>query len=77
MISEDRKKDINDSHGTFFAETENGRRVPRAIYVDLEPTVIGEFNFIALCEMNIFCKIRFCLEIFAESCHLPDIQEFC
>ena len=27
---------------TFFQETGRGKYVPRAIYVDLEPTVIGE-----------------------------------
>lgn len=31
----------DDSFTTFFSETGNGRHVPRAIMVDLEPTVIG------------------------------------
>lgn len=26
---------------TFFSETSNGRYVPRALLVDLEPTVVG------------------------------------
>ena len=43
-VSEDRLNDVNDSHGTFFAEMESGRRVPRAVYVDLEPTVVGRFR---------------------------------
>ena len=31
---------------TFFQETGRGKYVPRAIYVDLEPTVVGEsFNY--------------------------------
>ncbi|EOB05049.1 Tubulin alpha chain, partial [Anas platyrhynchos] len=29
------------SFGTFFSETGSGKHVPRAIFVDLEPTVIG------------------------------------
>ena len=29
------------SFGTFFSETGKGRYVPRAIMVDLEPTVVG------------------------------------
>lgn len=29
--------------GTFFSEVENGKMVPRAVMVDLEPTVVGEF----------------------------------
>lgn len=28
-------------YGTFFSEVENGKMVPRAIMVDLEPTVVG------------------------------------
>ncbi|GCB76889.1 hypothetical protein scyTo_0021046 [Scyliorhinus torazame] len=32
----------DDSFDTFFCETGNGKHVPRAIFVDLEPTVIGE-----------------------------------
>ena len=31
-----------DSYSTFFAETGAGRRVPRAVLVDLEPTVVDE-----------------------------------
>ena len=30
------------SYSTFFSEVEGGRRVPRAVFVDLEPTVIDE-----------------------------------
>ena len=33
----------DDSFSTFFSETGNGRHVPRAVMVDLEPTVIGNF----------------------------------
>lgn len=32
----------DDSFTTFFCETGAGKHVPRAIFVDLEPTVIGE-----------------------------------
>lgn len=41
----------DDSFSTFFSETGAGKHVPRAIFVDLEPTVIGnyrKFNFWAL-----------------------------
>jgi tubulin alpha len=31
-----------DSFTTFFSETQGGKHVPRAIYVDLEPTVCDE-----------------------------------
>jgi tubulin alpha len=30
------------SSSTFFSETSSGKRVPRAVFVDLEPTVIDE-----------------------------------
>lgn len=32
----------DDSFTTFFSETSNGKHVPRAVMVDLEPTVVGE-----------------------------------
>lgn len=32
----------DDSFTTFFSETGTGKYVPRAIFVDLEPTVIGQ-----------------------------------
>ena len=34
------------SFGTFFYETGAGKNVPRAIMVDLEPTVIGKYLFL-------------------------------
>jgi len=33
---------VDESFSTFFSETGNGRHVPRAVMVDLEPTVIDE-----------------------------------
>lgn len=32
----------DDSFNTFFSETGAGKHVPRTVFVDLEPTVIGE-----------------------------------
>lgn len=32
----------DDAFSTFFSETGAGKHVPRAIFVDLEPTVIGK-----------------------------------
>ena len=32
----------DDSFNTFFSETGAGKHVPRAIFVDLEPTVVDE-----------------------------------
>ena len=31
----------DDSFNTFFSETPSGKHVPRAIFVDLEPSVVG------------------------------------
>ena len=32
----------DDSFSTFFSETSSGKHVPRAVFVDLEPTVVGK-----------------------------------
>ena len=32
----------DDSFNTFFSETGTGKHVPRAVFVDLEPSVIDE-----------------------------------
>ncbi|TRY61417.1 hypothetical protein TCAL_10640 [Tigriopus californicus] len=34
----------DDSFNTFFSETSSGKHVPRAVFVDLEPTVIDEIK---------------------------------
>ena len=34
----------DDSFNTFFSETGAGKHVPRAVFVDLEPTVVGKSN---------------------------------
>ena len=31
----------DDSFTTFFSETGSGKHVPRAVFVDLEPSVVG------------------------------------
>lgn len=33
-----------DSCDTFFCVSGSGKRVPRAVYVDLEPTCIGKYS---------------------------------
>ena len=32
----------DDSFNTFFSETGAGKHVPRAVFIDLEPTVVDE-----------------------------------
>lgn len=34
----------DDSFSTFFSETGAGKHVPRAVFIDLEPTVIGKWE---------------------------------
>lgn len=34
----------DDSFNTFFSETGAGKHVPRAVFVDLEPTVVGKLT---------------------------------
>ena len=33
---------FDDSYNTFFSETGSGKHVPRSLFVDLEPTVVGK-----------------------------------
>ncbi|KAJ8415656.1 hypothetical protein AAFF_G00402130 [Aldrovandia affinis] len=35
---------VDSSFGTFFSETQAGKRVPRAVFIDLEPTVVDEIR---------------------------------
>ena len=34
----------DDSFNIFFSETRAGKHVPRAVFVDLEPTVVGKLK---------------------------------
>lgn len=38
----------DDSYNTFFSETGSGKHVPRAVFVDLEPTVVGKIKFFCI-----------------------------
>jgi len=42
MIANATENRVDDSFSTFFSETGSGKFVPRALFVDLEPTVIDE-----------------------------------
>ena len=53
----------DDSFNTFFSETGAGKHVPRAVFVDLEPTVVGKFvTIIFICDdaLKIF---RVCVQM--------------
>ena len=38
------KNDQNQNYRTFFNESNSGKLVPRAVFVDLEPTVINQLR---------------------------------
>ena len=42
----------DDSFNTFFSETGAGKHVPRAVFVDLEPTVIGNYKILGMFEFE-------------------------
>ena len=42
-------KSQDDSFSTFFNETGAGKHVPRAIFADLEPTVVGKLARCLIC----------------------------
>ncbi|XP_057313582.1 tubulin alpha chain-like [Hydractinia symbiolongicarpus] len=44
LVSADHEAEPGDSSGSFFSEMESGRQVPRAIFVDLEPSVVDEIR---------------------------------
>ncbi|XP_033370613.1 tubulin alpha chain-like 3 [Parus major] len=39
---------VDSSFETFFCETASGKHVPRAVFIDLEPTVIGKTQILPL-----------------------------
>ncbi len=43
MPSDKNIERIDDCFNTFFIETGGGKYVPRTVFMDLEPTVVGEF----------------------------------
>ena len=60
----------DDSFNTFFSETGAGKHVPRAVFVDLEPTVVGKLKkAFHLRRLNNFfsafveCIVKLCEEI--------------
>ena len=65
MPSDDSEGIADDSFNTFFSETSSGKHVPRALFVDLEPTVIDEIRtgkiFLKHCILSIEIKISITL----------------
>ena len=44
MVEHDTTGEYDDSFSTFFSTTGTGKHVPRALFVDLEPSVIDEVS---------------------------------
>ena len=44
----------DDSFNTFFSETGSGKHVPRAVFVDLEPSVVGRCCFSCVLYLNMY-----------------------
>ena len=44
MPSDKKASYTSDCFNTFFNETSSGKMVPRAVMVDLEPTVVGKYR---------------------------------
>lgn len=45
LMNEEGASRNDESFSTFFNETGNGKHVPRALFLDLEPNVIGKKFF--------------------------------
>jgi tubulin alpha len=41
QMPSDKTIQSDESFNTFFSETSAGKHVPRAVFIDLEPTVVG------------------------------------
>ena len=64
MPSDDSAGIADDSFNTFFSETGAGKHVPRAVFIDLEPSVIGiEDLVITFCYRPILHNIHYTDEI--------------
>ena len=59
----------DDSFNTFFSETGSGKHVPRAIYVDLEPTVVGKSRVTSDSQEE-FLRPQFCTIVALSSAKL-------
>jgi hypothetical protein len=46
----------DDSFNTFFSETGAGKHVPRAVFLDLEPTVVGGYLYVSN-EKCVWCVV--------------------
>ena len=69
-VQEYQEEAADDSFTTFFATTGSGKHVPRAVFVDLEPTVVDEVRIGPRSNPLDLILIRFELEL-TGSCSTP------
>ena len=69
-VQEYQEEAADDSFTTFFATTGSGKHVPRAVFVDLEPTVVDEVRIGPRSNHLDLILIRFELEL-TGSCSTP------
>ena len=69
-VQEYQEEAADDSFTTFFATTGSGKHVPRAVFVDLEPTVVDEVRTGPRSNHLDLILIRFELEL-TGSCSTP------
>ena len=53
----------DDSFNTFFSETGAGKHVPRAVFVDLEPTVVGKFTLFDITSFIFVVRVLYFVKI--------------
>ena len=67
----------DDSFNTFFSETGAGKHVPRAVFVDLEPSVVGKLpeaiNLVLIHTASIDCATG--ADAFPVNAHVNSIRQ--
>lgn len=56
----------DDSFSTFFSETGAGKHVPRAVFVDLEPSVIGQSSTAREVQAYLVCRDLVWIDLLAD-----------
>lgn len=66
-----------DSFNTFFSETSAGKHVPRAVFVDLEPSVVGVYpKYLLITRIKIFSIIVKLFSFFQMKCGRAHIVSY-
>ena len=63
----------DDSFNTFFSETGSGKHVPRAVFVDLEPSVVGKEIYVPNVNLKLLGYTHFAISQF----HFKHVFSLC